>query len=232
VLWGVTTRLRLARVMLITGTAAPGDPARLLAAGVDAVTIVNAQAGDAAVDAAVASWRRGVPDGHGLLGHEHAAGREVCPDADFVNTAAPCVVNKTANPYLLIGRTCTTTQRIDEALADADVDFLLVGDATGAGGAGLLRHAASVAPQTVPSSKPWFAVGGVNATNLPGVLAAGARRIAVSRAIAMAPDPYAAARALADTVHASWSDMDAVRVGAFGPSRRSSSEDGAKRPAD
>jgi thiamine-phosphate pyrophosphorylase len=43
---------------------------------------------------------------------------------------------------------------------------------------------------------PWFAVGGIDGTNVADVVAAGARRIAVVRAIVDAPDPERAAREL------------------------------------
>jgi thiamine-phosphate pyrophosphorylase len=43
---------------------------------------------------------------------------------------------------------------------------------------------------------PWFAVGGIDGTNVADVVAAGARRIAVVRAIVDAPDPERAARDL------------------------------------
>jgi thiamine-phosphate pyrophosphorylase len=43
---------------------------------------------------------------------------------------------------------------------------------------------------------PWFAIGGIDPSNLAGVLGGGARRVAVVRAIAAASDPVAAARAL------------------------------------
>jgi thiamine-phosphate pyrophosphorylase len=43
---------------------------------------------------------------------------------------------------------------------------------------------------------PWFAIGGLDATNVGDVVRAGARRIVVVRAIAEAEDPEAAARAL------------------------------------
>jgi thiamine-phosphate pyrophosphorylase len=42
-------------------------------------------------------------------------------------------------------------------------------------------------------AKPWFAIGGIDAQRLPDVLAAGARRIVVVRAITGAADPRAAA---------------------------------------
>ena len=54
----------------------------------------------------------------------------------------------------------------------------------------LVRHAASVA------SKPWFAIGGIDPGNVAEVAAAGARRIAVVRAIRDAADPTEAARSL------------------------------------
>ncbi|OCB37962.1 thiamine-phosphate diphosphorylase [Mycobacterium malmoense] len=44
--------------------------------------------------------------------------------------------------------------------------------------------------------KPWFAIGGIDEARLPEVLAAGARRIVVVRAITAASDPRAAARRL------------------------------------
>jgi len=43
---------------------------------------------------------------------------------------------------------------------------------------------------------PWFAVGGIDPSNIAAVVAAGARRIAVVRAIVDAPDPERAAREL------------------------------------
>ena len=39
---------------------------------------------------------------------------------------------------------------------------------------------------------PWFAIGGIDAGNIGAVLEAGARRVAVVRAVALAPDPRAA----------------------------------------
>ena len=43
---------------------------------------------------------------------------------------------------------------------------------------------------------PWFAIGGLDAATTPAVVALGARRIVVVRAITDAADPEAAARAL------------------------------------
>jgi thiamine-phosphate pyrophosphorylase len=59
-----------------------------------------------------------------------------------------------------------------------------------AGGLGLLRSAA--AALTIP----WFAIGGIDLSNLAEVAGAGAPAVAVVRAIRDADDPEAAARAL------------------------------------
>jgi thiamine-phosphate pyrophosphorylase len=48
---------------------------------------------------------------------------------------------------------------------------------------------------------PWFAIGGIDADTVGAVVAAGARRIVVVRAITDADDPQAAARTLRDAVN-------------------------------
>jgi thiamine-phosphate pyrophosphorylase len=80
----------------------------------------------------------------------------------------------------------------------ADSDYIGVGpvyatptkEGRPAVGLELVRYAAANA------SVPWFAIGGIDETNVADVVAAGATRIAVVRAIADADDPERAARAL------------------------------------
>ncbi|MFT4225801.1 MAG: thiamine phosphate synthase, partial [Micropruina sp.] len=61
------------------------------------------------------------------------------------------------------------------------------------------------------------AIGGITADNLDQVLEAGARRVAVGRAITAAADPAAAARTFGDRLRAAWGDefeaftLDALR---------------------
>jgi thiamine-phosphate pyrophosphorylase len=50
--------------------------------------------------------------------------------------------------------------------------------------------------------KPWFAIGGIDAARLPDVLATGARRVVVVRAITAAEDPRAAAEQLSSALAA------------------------------
>ena len=54
-----------------------------------------------------------------------------------------------------------------------------------------MRHAARVA-----GARPWFAIGGIDPGNVREVIAAGASRVVVVRAIRDADDPRAAAAAL------------------------------------
>ncbi len=80
----------------------------------------------------------------------------------------------------------------------AEADYLGVGPVyatpTKAGrrpvGLDLVRYAAARARQ------PWFAIGGIDASNVAEVVRAGAARIAVVRAIADSPDPERAAARL------------------------------------
>jgi len=91
-----------------------------------------------------------------------------------------------------------STHRPAELAAAADAAYAGVGPVfatptkEGRAPAGLeyVRHAAGHAPV------PWFAIGGVDRTTVDDVVAAGARRIAVVRAILDAADPEAAAREL------------------------------------
>jgi len=83
-------------------------------------------------------------------------------------------------------------------LARAAADYVGVGpvyatptkDGRPAVGLEYVRHAAAHA------RVPWFAIGGIDETNVAGVVAAGAQRVAVVRAVGDAEDPERAASAL------------------------------------
>ena len=111
-------------------------------------------------------------------------------------------------PGPLIGRSTHDLDQVEAAAAEA-VDYFCVGPCwptpTKPGrpspGLDLVRAAAELAsgaagPTTSGSDKPWFAIGGIDEQRLPEVLAAGARRIVVVRAITAAEDPRAAAQRL------------------------------------
>jgi thiamine-phosphate pyrophosphorylase len=99
----------------------------------------------------------------------------------------------------LVGLSTHTPEQIDGA---ADVDYIGVGPVNetptkpgrAAVGLELVRYAAARA------RVPFFAIGGISAANAAMVRAAGARRIAVVRALTEAEDPEPAARTLRDTL--------------------------------
>ena len=108
------------------------------------------------------------------------------------------VARAAVGPDRIVGRSTHTPEQGAAADADPDVDYLAVGPVHAtptkpgrpAAGLGYVEWAAANV------TKPWFAIGGLDADNVAGVTEHGATRIVVVRAIAAAPDPAAAARAL------------------------------------
>lgn len=113
----------------------------------------------------------------------------------------PHHAREVVGPDLLIGRSTHSVAQIDAA-ADEDVDYISVGPVHAtptkqgrpAVGREPITHAARHA------AHPWFAIGGLNPDTLPPVLEAGARRVAVVRAVVDAEDPEEAAWALRRTI--------------------------------
>lgn len=105
---------------------------------------------------------------------------------------------------VLIGRSCHSEADVDDAVAAEGIDYFCTGPCwptptkpgRAAPGLGLVSYAAKLAPQDEEASRPWFAIGGIDLGNLGEVLAAGARRIVVVRAITEADDPGAASAEL------------------------------------
>lgn len=112
------------------------------------------------------------------------------------------IAREIIGPDVLVGRSTHDRDQVSAAAAE-DVDYFCVGPCwptptkpgRPAPGVELLRFAAEQA-----GAKPWFAIGGIDAPRLPEVLAAGARRVVVVRAITAADDPRAAAAALRATL--------------------------------
>jgi thiamine-phosphate pyrophosphorylase len=103
-------------------------------------------------------------------------------------------------PGPLIGRSSHSPAQADLAAAEPGIDYFCTGPVwatptkPGRPGTGLelVKHTASQ-----DHGRPWFAIGGISAGNLDEVLAAGAIRIVVVRALTEAADPAAATHALA-----------------------------------
>jgi thiamine-phosphate pyrophosphorylase len=118
--------------------------------------------------------------------------------------ATPAEARAVVGPERIVGRSTHAPEQADAAEADPDVDYLAVGPVwetpTKAGRPAAGLEYVEYAARTV--SKPWFAIGGIDAGNLAAVVERGARRVVVVRAIAEADDPEAAARELLDGIAA------------------------------
>jgi len=106
---------------------------------------------------------------------------------------------------VLIGRSSHTESEAASAAVEEGVDYFCVGPCwptptkpgRPAPGLALVRYASSLA-----TTRPWFAIGGIDLGNLDQVLHAGARRVVVVRAITEAADPGAAAATFAARLRA------------------------------
>ncbi|WP_030772870.1 MULTISPECIES: thiamine phosphate synthase [unclassified Streptomyces] len=133
----------------------------------------------------------------------HAIGSDVLHlgQGDIPVPAARAILDE----RVLIGRSCHAEDEVDAAVAEAGVDYFCTGPCwptptkpgRHAPGLDLVRYAASL-----EQDRPWFAIGGIDGSNLDEVLDAGATRIVVVRALTEATDPGAAAAELAKRVRA------------------------------
>lgn len=103
----------------------------------------------------------------------------------------------------LIGLSTHTTEQVDAALTTDVLDYFCVGPVwatptkpgRAAVGTHLLSYAAARS-RSAHSTRPWFAIGGVDLGNIDQVVDAGATRVVVVRAITEASDPTDAAQRL------------------------------------
>jgi thiamine-phosphate pyrophosphorylase len=134
--------------------------------------------------------RYGVP-----LGVNDRPDLAVLAGADFVHVGQEDIPVAEARRFgLPVGLSTHAPREIDDAVSD----YIAVGpvyatptkEGRPAVGLDLVRYAAANA------RLPWFAIGGIDATNVAEVVEAGATRIAVVRAIVETADPGSAARML------------------------------------
>jgi thiamine-phosphate pyrophosphorylase len=106
------------------------------------------------------------------------------------------IARQIVGPGPLIGRSTHEEAETAAAAGQDGVDYFCAGPVwptptkpgRPAPGRRLLTYA-----QRLRTARPWFAIGGIDLDNLDLVIAAGARRVVVVRAITEAPDPGAAA---------------------------------------
>ena len=114
------------------------------------------------------------------------------------------VARQLIGPDPIIGRSSHAETETSAAATDPGVDYFCTGPVwptptkpgRPAPGLPLVRYAAGLDANDQSShqtGRPWYAIGGIDLGNLDQVLAAGARRVVVVRALTDAADPAAAA---------------------------------------
>jgi thiamine-phosphate pyrophosphorylase len=195
-------RLRTARLYLCCEARPCGeDPELLLAAalrgGVDIVQLREKSLPRREIELAAQTFRR-LCDNHSALFivNDDPDLARAC-DADGVHLGQDDTTVEEARemlgPDVIIGLSTHSKEQI--AAAPPAVDYISVGpiwetptkQGRPAVGLELISHAADDAPH------PFFAIGGIDASNVSRVVEAGARRLCVVRAVRDATDPTAAA---------------------------------------
>ena len=187
------------RLYLIT--AARDDLAELLEAavrgGVDIVQIREKELADGELlprlqEAREVTRRLGVP----LVVNDRPDLAVLC-EADFVHVGQEDLPVAAARPFGIgVGQSTHAPAEIDAA----EADYIGVGPVYATPTKeGRPRSGWSSSGYAAAHARlPWFAIGGIDETNVADVVAAGATRIAVVRAIGDATDPERAARTLRD----------------------------------
>ncbi|HET8975557.1 MAG TPA: thiamine phosphate synthase [Solirubrobacterales bacterium] len=178
-----------------------------LGGGAGIIELRDRERPPAAIERSAATFRR-VADIYSapfIVNDDPHLAREL--DADGVHVGQddvpPAEAREILGPDAIVGLSTHSPEQI-EAAHSQPVDYISVGPIwetptkEGRPGTGLelIAHAAKTA------TLPWFAIGGIDPSNVDQVIAAGARRICVVRAIRDAFDPAAAARSLSAPIDA------------------------------
>jgi thiamine-phosphate pyrophosphorylase len=196
-------RLRRARLYLVIEAAAEPVLTPALRGGVDMVQLRDKRAGDESILRAAARFRSACRE-HGALfwlNDRPDLALECGADGVHVGQEDEPVgeVRERVGPELLIGLSTHSPEQFDAALR-SEADQLSVGpvwatptkEGRPATGLDYVRYAADHGGE-----RPWFAIGGIDRGNVGELVAAGARRVVVLRAIRDSSDPQGAARSLA-----------------------------------
>jgi len=195
-------RIGHARLYLVCDARPQDWLAAALRGGVDVVQLRDKRLPDADLVTAARAFRAAADEAGALFVLNDRPDLVSACGADGVHVGqddtTPAQARAAVGPDRIVGRSTHAPEQAHAADADPDVDYLAVGPV----------HATPTKPGRPPAgleyvayaadhvAKPWFAIGGLDAGNAGAVLARGATRIVVVRAIADAADPEAAARGL------------------------------------
>lgn len=203
-------KLEAARLYLVTDGRGGGEELRsfldeVLGAGVDLIQLREKDLEASPILERAAIFRE-VCDRHGVpFFVNDRADLAFASDADGVHLGQDDLPIGAARHLLgrnaIIGRSTHDPEQLRRASSE-DVDYIAVGPVhetptkpgRPSAGLDLVRLAAT------GTTKPWFAIGGIELGTVDAVRAAGASRIVVVRAISLAADPAAAVKNLLDSL--------------------------------
>jgi thiamine-phosphate pyrophosphorylase len=201
---GGSGSLDQARLYLVTPSSFRSLDA-VLRAGVDIVQLRDKDAADVDVLREAQRFAKAAADARVPFVLNDRPDLALAAGADGVHVGQedvpPAVARRILGAGAVVGRSTHSEEQIVAAIAEhdaGDVDYIAVGPVhhtathpeREAVGYELVRFAASNV------TFPWFAIGGIDPSNVEAVADAGARRICVVRAIIEAPDPVEAVAAL------------------------------------
>ena len=195
-------RLSEARLYFVTDAATSDSVlAAALDGGVDVLQLREKDGSDEEVLAAAERFRRACDEHGALFILNDRPDLALAAGADGVHVGQDDErverVREHVGAEVAIGLSTHSREQLQAGL-ETGADYVCVGPVFAtptkpdypAVGLELVRHAASCV------ERPWFAIGGIDGTNITEVAAAGARRVVVVRAIRDAQDPRAAAAGL------------------------------------
>ena len=189
--------LRHARLYFVTDAATPTELLRAaLDGGVDMVQLRDPAASDAELLSAAERFRSACDEAGALLWVNDRPDLALAAGADGVHVGQDDMpVSEARRGELLVGLSTHSPDQFAAGLAAAPTS-----SASGPCGRPPPSRAARrpgsstcATPRARPGDVPWFAIGGIDASNVDEVVEAGAARIVVVRAIRDAADPRAAA---------------------------------------
>ena len=195
-------RIAGARLYLVCDARPRDFLSAAIAGGVDIVQLRDKTLDDDGLVAAAREFRAAADAGGALFILNDRPDLVAACGADGVHVgqedASPAEARAIAGPDAIVGRSTHEPAQAHAADTHPDVDYLAVGPVhltptkpgRPAAGLGYVAYAAGHV------RRPWFAIGGLDGENVAEVVARGATRIVVVRAIADAADPEAAAREL------------------------------------
>ena len=201
-------RIAGARLYLVCDARPREFLAAAIRGGVDVVQLRDKSLADEQLVTAAREFRAAAEAGGALFVLNDRPDLVAACEADGVHVGQddmpPAAARALVGSGAIVGRSTHAPPQAGAADADPDVDYLAVGPVhatptkPGRPAAGL--DYVAYAARTV--SKPWFAIGGLDAGNVPAVAERGATRVVVVRAITEASDPETAARELREALEA------------------------------